>query len=115
MEIVVQLVRMPDCGSGDHGFESRLSPKMLRWLSWTELLATNEEVAGSNPPPATDVRMPEWSKGVVCKTITHRFESDSLLYAERGSTEVIMAGRTSFLYHSQEIVEFVFHSAQHFI
>jgi len=26
-----------------------------------------------------------------------------------------MAGRTSFLYHSQEIVEFVFHSAQHFI
>ena len=63
--------------------------------------AHNLKVGGSSPPPATDVRMPEWSKGVVCKTITHRFESDSLLYAERGSTEVIMAGRTSFLYYSQ--------------
>ena len=27
MEMVVQLVRMLDCGSGGHGFESRLSPK----------------------------------------------------------------------------------------
>ena len=26
MEMVVQLVRMPDCGSGGHGFESRRSP-----------------------------------------------------------------------------------------
>ncbi len=54
MEIVVQLVRMPDCGSGDHGFESRLSPKMLRWLSRIEHLATNEEVAGSNPARSTE-------------------------------------------------------------
>ena len=30
MEIVAQLVRAPDCGSGGRGFETRLSPTFLR-------------------------------------------------------------------------------------
>ena len=29
-EIVAQLVRAPDCGSGGRGFETRLSPKVLK-------------------------------------------------------------------------------------
>ena len=34
-------------------------------------------VDGSIPSPATiNVRMPEWSKGMVCKTIIRRFKSD---------------------------------------
>ncbi len=30
MEIVAQLVRAPDCGSGGRGFETRLSPQVLK-------------------------------------------------------------------------------------
>ncbi len=30
MEIVAQLVRAPDCGSGGHGFKPRLSPQKTR-------------------------------------------------------------------------------------
>lgn len=29
-EIVAQLVRAPDCGSGGRGFETRLSPQVLK-------------------------------------------------------------------------------------
>lgn len=30
MEIVAQLVRAPDCGSGGRGFETRLSPQVFK-------------------------------------------------------------------------------------
>ena len=30
MEIVAQLVRAPDCGSGGRGFETRLSPQVSK-------------------------------------------------------------------------------------
>lgn len=55
-------------------------PKIAGWSSWLARESHNLEVGGSSPPPATNVRMPEWSKGVVCKTIIHRFKSDSSLY-----------------------------------
>ncbi len=35
MVIVVQLVRMPDCGSGGRRFESGLSPKSGRTDLWS--------------------------------------------------------------------------------
>ena len=59
-----------------------------------EHLATNEEAVGSlhakRPKVEREsylkydnVRMPEWSKGAVCKTVFRRFKSDSSLNSKR--------------------------------
>ena len=75
----------------------------------------NLKVGGSSPPPATYVRMPEWSKGVVCKTIFHRFKSDSSLYGKRFLQMLCSLVETFLLYYPEKIIELVPDSGQYFI
>ena len=62
--------RAPDCGSGGHRFETCQTPN--------------------------NVRMPEWSKGAVCKTVFRRFESDSSLLTEGSSSKEIRTGASVY-------------------
>ena len=63
------------------GSQVRILPEVPDIAGCQQLVAGqahNLKVGGSYPS-ATNVRMPEWSKGG-CKTIVHRFKSDSSLY-----------------------------------
>ena len=47
-----------------------------------------------------NVRMPEWSKGAVCKTVFRRFESDFSLKTEGSSSKEIRTGASIIIRNS---------------
>ena len=47
-----------------------------------------------------NVRMPEWSKGAVCKTVFRRFESDSSLKTEGSSSYLFGTGASIIIRNS---------------
>lgn len=46
---LVQLVRIPDCDSGGHGFESHTAPHSCLVAQLVEQMTVNHPVAGSIP------------------------------------------------------------------